>query len=114
MASYNEGRITPMTTPTQQTLRSRVEVRPMSHEMTYLDYWGSQVTAFEVLQPHEQLEVTARSVGELGDVDSGLSSPANGERPGPIDWSALDSAAVRDEHIEMLLETPLTEAPDAL
>lgn len=114
VASYNEARITPMTTPTQQTLRSRVEVRPLSHEMTYIDYWGSQVTAFEVLQPHDQLEVSARSVVELGEIDSGLSTVGGASAAGPLDWSALDSAAVRDEHIEMLLETPLTAAPDVL
>lgn len=106
MASYNEARITPMTTTRQQTLRSRVEVRPMSHELTYLDYWGSQVTAFEVLQAHEQLEVTARSVVELEDMQTEVS-----ERAG---WSDLARADIRDEHVEMLLSTPLTEAPDEL
>ena len=68
MASYNEARMTPMTTPSQQTLRARIEVRPTSWETTYVDYWGTQVTAFEVLRPHDQLEVTARSVVELDDV----------------------------------------------
>jgi transglutaminase-like putative cysteine protease len=108
MASYNEARLTPMTTPSQQTLRARVDVRPASYEMTYLDYWGTQVTAFEVLQPHDHLEVTARSIVELEEVASVV------ERPAPPTWSDLASASLRDEHVEMLLETPLTAPPDAL
>jgi transglutaminase-like putative cysteine protease len=108
MASYNEARITPMTTPWQQTLRSRVEVRPTSYETTYLDYWGSQVTAFEVLQPHEQLEVTARSIVELDRADG----PPTIEPS--VTWPDLESPAFRDHHVEMLLGTELTDPPDQL
>jgi transglutaminase-like putative cysteine protease len=115
MASYNEARMTPMTTPVQQTLRARVEVRPVSWEMSYLDYWGTQVTAFEVHQPHEQLEVTARSVVEL-DTQHPLSggSDDTGASAQPLGWTDLAGAGVRDTHVEMLLMTPLTDPADEL
>jgi transglutaminase-like putative cysteine protease len=105
-ASYNEARLTPMTTPAQQTLRARVEVRPLSWETTYIDYWGSQVTAFEVQQPHEQLEVIARSTVELDDL-----APARDTAAG---WSDLTTPAVLDEHVEMLQMTRRTEPTDEL
>ncbi|MDP9220740.1 MAG: transglutaminase family protein [Actinomycetota bacterium] len=108
-ASYNEARITPMTTPTQQTLRGRVEVRPVSWEMSYLDYWGSQVTAFEVHQPHDQLEVTARSIVELDPLGLHVTSDA-----GVAGWADLTAPALVDEYVEMLQMTPRTEPTDGL
>ncbi len=117
MASYNEARMTPMTTPAQQTLRARVEVRPVSWETSYLDYWGTQVTAFEVHQPHEQLEVTARSVVELDTVNPLGPAPGPfllGPGPGSAGWADLSAPAVLDEHVEMLLPTSRTAPPDEL
>jgi transglutaminase-like putative cysteine protease len=114
VASYNEARMTPMTTPSQQTLQARVEVRPNSWETTYVDYWGTQVTAFEVLGPHDQLEVTARSVVELEDVPAFRgAAELTGLGVGRLGWSDLASPAVRDEQVEMLLMTARTEpAPE--
>ena len=50
--SFNEARLTPLTLPGQIVVHSRVEVSPTPWAYTYRDYWGSQVTAFEVLDPH--------------------------------------------------------------
>ena len=57
--SFNEARLTPLTLPGQIVAHSRVEVSPTPWAYTYKDYWGSQVTAFEVLDPHQSLTVTA-------------------------------------------------------
>lgn len=57
--SFNEARLTPLTLPGQIVAHSRVEVSPTPWASTYRDYWGSQVTAFEVLDPHQSLTVTA-------------------------------------------------------
>ena len=57
--SFNEARLTPLTLPGQIVVHSRVEVSPTPWAYTYKDYWGSQVTAFEVLDPHQSLTVTA-------------------------------------------------------
>ncbi len=107
--------MTPMTTPSQQTLRARIEVRPTSWETTYVDYWGTQVTAFEVLRPHDQLEVTARSVVELDDV-AAFPGAADllGLDVGRLGWADLGSPQVYDEYVEMLLMTPRTDPPDDL
>ena len=57
--SFNEARLTPLTLPGQIVVHSRVEVSPTPWAYTYKDYWGSQVTAFEVLDPHTSLTVTS-------------------------------------------------------
>src|SRR3954447_13075711 len=57
--SFNEARLTPLTLPGQIIIHSRVEVSPTPWTYTYRDYWGAQVTAFEVLDPHQSLTVTA-------------------------------------------------------
>ncbi len=60
-ASYNQARLTPQTTPEQIVVHSRVEVTPAPWTTTYRDYFGAQVTAFEVLDPHDSMTVTASS-----------------------------------------------------
>ena len=99
-ASYNEARMTPMTTPAQITLFSQVEVAPAAAASTwrYLDYWGSQVTVFDLHRPHGQLRVTASSMVETDD-------------PGPVeavDWDVLRSPSTMDRHAELLTETRRT------
>ena len=63
-SSYNEARITPLTTVSQLVLDSTVRVEPATRPYRYLDYWGSVVHAFGLQQPHGELVVTARSVVE--------------------------------------------------
>jgi len=99
-ASYNEVRLTPLTLPWQMTLFSQVEAQPAATTWRYWDYWGSQVTVFDLQRPHQQLKVTATSLVETGE------PPEIAE---PADWATLRSPAVRDLHAELLAETPLTE-----
>jgi transglutaminase-like putative cysteine protease len=99
VASYNEARMTPLTTAAQAALDSRIEVDAMTWSMTYWDYWGTQVTAFEVLQPHEALTVVARSTIEL--------YPVEDARP-DADWATLRRPDVQDEHHEFLVQTAST------
>lgn len=56
-SSYNEVRMT----PAQNVLSSRITVRPAAVTHTYEDYWGTTVTAFDVMQPHRSLVVEATS-----------------------------------------------------
>lgn len=63
-ASYNEVRKTPPTTGTQTTLEARVHTVPVAPLYTYRDYFGTQVAAFDVDPPHDQLVVTGSSLVE--------------------------------------------------
>jgi len=102
-ASYNEARMLPRTQDRQLVLQARVETSPATNPSTYSDHWGTPVTAFEVLTPHEQLSVVATSVVETRAATV----------PGPgLDWAQLLHAArISLEVAEMLIQTDATE-PD--
>lgn len=91
IASFNEARMTPMTTADQIVLRSRIDVTPTPWTTEYRDYWGTVVTAFEVHEPHDELLVVASST-----VQTSGAVPME-QRVG---WEALD--AVRDRQVEFL------------
>ncbi len=98
--SYNEARMTPMTTPSQITLFSSVEVTPAAAASVwrYMDYWGSQVTVFDLHRPHQQMRVTASSMVETSDP----------EPPPGIGWDALRDPSTVDRHAEFLAATSRT------
>jgi transglutaminase-like putative cysteine protease len=100
VTSYNEARMTPLTTPWQTTLEARLEIAPPASTYRYWDYWGTQVTAFDVRAPHDSLTVTARSVVET------FAAPAADSGAG---WDLLRDPATRDRHAELLAPTPRTE-----
>jgi len=103
-ASYNEARMTTMTTPWQITLYSQVEVAPAASTWRYLDYWGSQVTVFDLQRAHQQLKVTASSLVETEQ------PPA----PPRVGWEVLRSSSIVDTHAELLVQTPRTTVDPAL
>lgn len=103
LASYNEARLTPVTDVDQLTLEARLVTSPDATQQRYWDYWGTQVTAFDLHTPHNTLEVTATCT-----VDTGDHRPVQ-DVPG---WDVLRSDAVRDRYVELLTPTART-APDA-
>ena len=64
-ASFNEARMTPQSSTGQIVVHSRLDVHPSPWVYTYRDYWGSQVTAFEVFEPHETLTVTSTATVQV-------------------------------------------------
>lgn len=104
-SSYNEARLTPLTTPTQTTLEAVVRTEPASHLQRYHDYWGTQVTAFDLHRPHDRLEVVASSLVET-------STPAPDEPR--LDWSGLRADAVGNLYAELLAPTRYTTMDDAM
>lgn len=65
--SYNEARMTPLSTPGQTTIDARFDVRPAARTFRYWDYWGTMVHAFDVHAPHDELLITASAVVETSD-----------------------------------------------
>jgi transglutaminase-like putative cysteine protease len=105
VSSYNEARLTPHTEPGQLTLEARVRTTPTATQYRYWDYWGTQVTAFEVHEPHDALAVGVTSVVET----------THGSLP-PVDapgWPELHAAA-QEEHYEWIGATPRTQPDDEL
>src|SRR5204862_6532238 len=75
---------------TQLTLSSEVTTSPEVVQQRYWDYWGTQVTVFDVHVPHTELQVTCTSV-----VDT-----AAAEDPGDVTWEQIEAAT--DAHVELL------------
>ena len=102
VASYNEARMSPLTQPGQTVLESRLDIQPHTWAHDFRDYWGTQVTAFEVLAPHTSLVLTAEHVVEVE------------ARPAPtstVGWDVVHGAEVRDRLAEHLADTATTEVP---
>lgn len=95
-SSYNEARITPLSTHRQMVLDAAVTVAPRANVYRYWDYWGTLVDAFEVHEPHAELAVTGKSIVET-------SPPV--EPPAALSWDALCRPDVADEFAELLAPT---------
>ena len=102
VASYNEARMTPLSQPGQTVLETRLEIQPQTWSHDFRDYWGTQVTAFEVLAPHRSLVLTAEHVVEV------VERPAAGSG---VAWDVLHGPEVRDRLAEHLADTETTVAP---
>jgi len=102
VASYNEARMTPLSHPGQRVLDARIDIQPHTWQHAYRDYWGTTVTGFEVLAPHDSLTITAEA---RVDVDE----PAPLRHP--RDWDGLRTPDVRDRMSEFLADTPTTAVP---
>ncbi|MCU1411719.1 MAG: transglutaminase family protein [Rhodoglobus sp.] len=102
-ASYNEARMLPVSSDGQLVLFSNLEILPMSSHHSYVDYWGSRVSSFEILTPHKELSLTATSLVEV--------------RPRPhqdesLTWAELELAVeTTTETVEHLKQTRRTNPP---
>jgi transglutaminase-like putative cysteine protease len=99
-ASYNEARMLPGSTDSQFVLSSALDIEPQAAVNQYVDYFGTRVASFDVLSPHSDLKITARSLVEV--------------RPRPLEhidvaWHALHREASRSiETVEQLGQTVRT------
>ncbi len=99
-ASYNEARMLPRSSENQFVLFTALDVQPAASINYYTDYFGSLVAAFDVLTPHPELSITARSLVEV------RHSPI---RDSGISWQELKEAAERSiETSEMTAHTTRT------
>ena len=103
-ASYNEARMLPASADGQLVLYSNLEILPISSHHSYVDYWGSRVSSFEILTPHKELSLTATSLVEV--------RPRQHEpHAGTWDELAVDIEKTT-ENIEQTKQTRRTAPPD--
>jgi transglutaminase-like putative cysteine protease len=91
--SYNEARLTPRSDRRQNLVVSRVETTPATRSYRYTDYWGTEVTAFDLHAPHTELKIVSSAVVETGELMT------------PVDeagWTDLRGADVVDRYAEFL------------
>jgi transglutaminase-like putative cysteine protease len=94
-ASFNEARLTPQTLAGQIVVHTRLDVTPTPWTWTYRDYWGTQVTAFEVLDPHDSLTVTATATVHTDPVEH-LAAHR-------VSWAEMHAPDIVDQFTELLL-----------
>ncbi|WP_316770921.1 transglutaminase family protein [Streptomyces sasae] len=104
-SSHNEVRMTPLTLPGQTTLDARVTVSPATSVWSYWDYWGTQVTGFDLMDPHEDLTITASSLVETS---------APGPLPTAPTWGELSERAAGSRLLEFIGPTERTTVPKKL
>jgi transglutaminase-like putative cysteine protease len=104
-ASYNEARMTPPTLPRQSVLESRISTDVPAPMWTYSDYWGTQVSSFDIQAPHHELVIRAQATVET--------------RPAamlarPLPWAVLRERATGSRLLEFLTPTRRTAVDEAL
>jgi transglutaminase-like putative cysteine protease len=105
IASYNEARMTPITDLHQTTISADLTITPPSTIQRYWDYWGTQVVAFDLHEPHEELAVTSTAVVET--------EPAEGPTV-RAPWAELQAVPVQDAFAELLQYTGYVPADPEL
>lgn len=104
-ASYNEARMTPQSGRGQTVLSAGLHLDPHTWRHDYRDYWGTAVTTFEVLLPHQSLLIRASSEVVV------TPAPWPDAPPG---WDTVRGTRVQDELAEFLTDSSATQAPDDL
>lgn len=123
--SYNEVRMQPADEPGQAVLSARLEIDPFEGVLSYIDYFGTRVSAFDVHRPHRHLAVTATTTVETfpptgswpGAAPHGVVGRAAGagsDLAPSSSWAQLASSGVEDRFEEFLTPTPLTALDDEL
>ena len=103
-ASYNEARMLPYNSSEQFVLSAQLDIHPAAAQHSYIDYWGTQVSTFEVLTPHTELSVTATSVVDV--------RPALRQSP-DVSWEELNKLVTSStKFVEYSTQTRLTSPPD--
>ncbi|CAN5735365.1 transglutaminase family protein [soil metagenome] len=98
VSSYNEARISPLTTDRQMVVDAQVALSPSATAFRYWDYWGTLVHSFDLQEAHTELALTGTSVVET-------SGPAVGMTT--CDWDELGRPEVVDRFSELLSATRL-------
>ena len=83
-ASYNELRLTPRTENRQTALETKIVTLPSAPQYSYLDYWGTSVTAFNVDRAHEKLSI----------IGSGLIDTQQAAAPLDGTWTEVEDAGL--------------------
>jgi transglutaminase-like putative cysteine protease len=85
--SHNELRVSPVDTGLQKVLQHEIEIVPEIPVSQHHDHFGNLVHHFNILEPHDFLEVTARAVVETTNAVS--CGPESHPDPRPYDerWS---------------------------
>jgi transglutaminase-like putative cysteine protease len=101
--SHNLLRACPADNDHQQLVSYRVDVFPQTRIHSYIDFWGTRVDEFGILEPHQALRIEAESVVE------------NQTAPDPVDNPPLqDLAPLSGELSSYLRRSPHAAWDDSI
>jgi transglutaminase-like putative cysteine protease len=95
--SFNETRLRPVSDEWQTCESFALRLDPEAATRDYLDFSRNLVLYFEVVRPHERLDIEAVSVVQK--------RPDGRPAPGPVPRAALDDPAVGVAHFDFLGDT---------
>lgn len=102
-ASYNEIRMLPSRSDRQFVLQSKLDIQPSTSSHEYVDYFGTRVVVFEVLDLHDALTIRAINVVEI--------RPST-EIHQSCSWSDLENYVKNDVHLfDAMMQTERTQVP---
>lgn len=79
--AHSEVRKTPIDTGLQRVVTQKLEVEPATTLRSFTDYFGSHVHYFNLLEPHDELEIRASSIVETTDAICCGPVPVKDTRP---------------------------------
>ncbi len=94
--SFNEVRMTPMTSRRQLVLSSKLDITPVAWTHAYRDYWGTSAVAFEIHEAHDDLSVVATSTVDIHEFERSRD---------PLGWDGLADPELTDRNVELLSQT---------
>ncbi len=98
-ASFHEARMTPLTLARQSALDTHLGTDSGTPILSYRDYWGTDVSSFDIEAPHAELVVRSVSTVET--------SPPPAAAP-PLPWPVLSQRASSGRLLEFLMPTART------
>jgi transglutaminase-like putative cysteine protease len=97
----------PARTENQVVFASKLEIKPEGSSHEYSDFFNTRTVAFEVLEHHTSLQITANSVVEI--------RTHEGDSAQLLGWQALaEQAETRLDLVDALTQTKRTEPPSAV
>lgn len=111
LESHNEARLCPISDPLQRCASFEIRVRPNVKVITRRDFFLNRVDYFDVMEPHESLEIESTAVVETraemrGEVPEGLSLKA-------LDAPEVDVSVFDYQAESQLIRTPAAVAAEA-
>jgi len=107
--SHSEARLTPRVLPGQQVHRTSIRVQPEpANLLRRTDYFGNEVTSFEIFEQHDCLTAEAISVIELQPQTAGTTSTVAWEVA--RDLLATPSDSQQLEACEFVFDSPFVSA----
>jgi transglutaminase-like putative cysteine protease len=104
-SSYNEARVTPTSEAHQSVVSARFNTVPQAAVRRYRDYWGTQVSEFDVIESHDTLVVTSSVIVETEEAE---------ELAVSVEWEELADPDLTDRYAELLMPTIYTAPEPAL